>query len=57
MPIYELKCPHCGKQEERKLKITDDEPQLCPECGNVMDKLISKSDFHLHGTGWAKNGY
>jgi putative FmdB family regulatory protein len=51
MPMYEYRCA-CGNEAEVYKKITDEEPQLCKDCGAVMERLISQSTFHLKGTGW-----
>ena len=44
MPLQELKCPSCGKQEERLVK--DKEESLC-SCGEVMKIIIT-------GVSWIK---
>lgn len=44
MPLQELKCPSCGKQEERLVK--DKEEPLC-SCGEVMKIIIT-------GDSWIK---
>ena len=57
MPTYDHECPKCGETFEVDRKITDDSPVLCPECGAVTRRLISRSFFRLRGGGWAKDGY
>lgn len=60
MPLYEYKCISCEHVEEY-LQRFNEEPLVdeeCPVCGHVpMNKIISRSDFHLKGTGWYKDGY
>ncbi len=42
MPIYEYKCPKCGKFE--KLQDVDaDDLEVCPKCNEQVKKLISLS--------------
>jgi len=38
MPVYEYKCIHCQKEEERIAGL-DDDTALCLECGNIMLRL------------------
>lgn len=33
MPIFEFKCPDCGKEFERLVFGSDDEAVSCPSCG------------------------
>ncbi|MGH2541710.1 MAG: FmdB family zinc ribbon protein [Ardenticatenaceae bacterium] len=42
MPIYEYKCPECGKRGSRLQKISDASVPACPHCGATMEKLISR---------------
>lgn len=65
MPIYEYACKKCEAEFEVSQRITDEplKRYLCPQCGKrvAVTKLISRSSFHLKGSGWyatdyAKNG-
>jgi len=56
MPIYEYECKHCNKIWTRLAKF-DDDFIACPKCLNICWKIISKSNFHLKGDGWAKDSY
>jgi len=61
MPIYEYRCPKCGHQFEKIVRMTEAEkPQPCPqeECQEAEAKrLISASNFQLKGGGWYRDGY
>jgi putative FmdB family regulatory protein len=57
MPIYEYQCDNCGFIKEVMHKISESPDILCPECSNVMKKLISPSAFHLKGSGWYVTDY
>ncbi len=57
MPIYEYKCLDCGRQFEIMLKVTDECPKNCPDCGGQIRKLISNTSFILKGTGWYVTDY
>jgi len=53
MPIYEFKCEACEKQSEFRIKISDNNPETCPEChSGPLKKLLSKTSFQLKGEGW-----
>jgi putative FmdB family regulatory protein len=41
MPTYEYKCDSCGIEFERFQRISDDPIKACPECGGVVQRLIS----------------
>ena len=59
MPIYEYlcKCEKCNKTTEHVFPIKDIEKVvICPECGCIAEKIISKSSFVLNGK-WFKDGY
>lgn len=60
MPIYEYTCQRCGDFEVMQ-RISEDPLKKCPTCGTKVSKLISRSAFHLKGSGWyitdyARNG-
>ena len=56
MPIYEYQCSKCGTLELFQ-RITDDPLVRCPTCRSKLTKLISRSSFHLKGTGWYLTDY
>jgi putative FmdB family regulatory protein len=44
MPFYEYKCTVCDHQFEEFQAITDDPLTKCPECGEVVKRLISNTN-------------
>jgi putative FmdB family regulatory protein len=56
MPIYEYECPKCGVIEVIQ-KITEPPLKKCPDCKSKIRRLISRSNFHLKGTGWYATDY
>jgi putative FmdB family regulatory protein len=58
MPIFELKCKHCG-QEQIVFKVvsTDKVPKRCFLCNGKLERCISTTSFVLKGAGWSKDGY
>ncbi|MDY6825355.1 MAG: zinc ribbon domain-containing protein [Thermodesulfobacteriota bacterium] len=57
MPIYEYECTKCGKIHEEWQKITDKPLTKCSTCSGKLQKLISRSAFHLKGSGWYVTDY
>jgi len=57
MPIYEYECDDCGKIKEALQKFSDKPLETCGACSGRLRKLVSKSSFHLKGTGWYVTDY
>lgn len=57
MPIYEYKCKKCGKEYEIFQRITDPARTSCKFCKGPAQKLISRTTFHLRGSGWYATDY
>jgi putative FmdB family regulatory protein len=57
MPIYEYECLQCGRVEEALQKFSDKSLTKCRHCSGKLQKLVSRSSFHLKGTGWYATDY
>lgn len=57
MPIYEYKCNACGHKFEKIQSFSDSPVQKCEVCNGGVSKLLSKSTFHLKGSGWYATDY
>lgn len=57
MPIYEYRCLDCGHQFELMQKFSDPPAETCSTCSGKVQKLISRSAFHLKGSGWYVTDY
>ena len=57
MPIYEYECTRCGRIEEVIQHFSDKPLKTCRTCSGKLHKLISRSSFHLKGTGWYVTDY
>lgn len=57
MPIYEYECEKCGNTTERLQDFSDRPMTKCPHCSGKVHKLISRSAFHLKGSGWYVTDY
>ena len=57
MPIYEYQCQKCGTTEEVLQKFSDKPLNKCRHCTGKLHKLVSRSSFHLKGSGWYVTDY
>jgi putative FmdB family regulatory protein len=59
MPIYVYSCNNCGHELQARQKISDPQPQVCPNCQkeNSLKKILTPSSFKLEGGGWFSQGY
>ncbi|HUU50329.1 MAG TPA: zinc ribbon domain-containing protein [Nitrospinota bacterium] len=57
MPIYEYKCNSCGHRFEKIQSFSDSPIEKCEVCNGKVSKLLSKSTFHLKGSGWYATDY
>jgi putative FmdB family regulatory protein len=57
MPIYEYKCVENGHEFEVLQSISEAPPEQCKHCSSKVEKLVSKSAFHLKGSGWYTTDY
>jgi len=50
MPIYEYVCDRCGHKFEGMCVVdARDDPVLCPKCGRLARRLLSKFSFKWVG--------
>jgi putative FmdB family regulatory protein len=57
VPLYEYRCRSCGHLMEALQRFSDPPLKRCESCGGKLEKLISRSAFHLKGGGWYAEGY
>jgi putative FmdB family regulatory protein len=57
MPIYEYRCQDCSQEFERMQRFSDPPVDTCPQCSGPVQRLISRSAFHLKGGGWYATDY
>jgi putative FmdB family regulatory protein len=57
MPTYEYRCTACEKEIEVQQRMSDPALTVCETCGGPLERLISRTAFHLKGGGWYKDLY
>jgi len=54
MPIFEYKCPSCGRVEEVLQKTSKVDKHTCPDCKKPMSKLFSSFAVGVPHAGGSK---
>lgn len=58
MPIYEFQCDRCRHVFERLQKLSDSDPDTCPECGEqAIRRRLTAPAFRLSGSGWYETDF
>ncbi|MGC1550737.1 MAG: zinc ribbon domain-containing protein [Rhodanobacter sp.] len=58
MPIYEFECSSCGHRFDRLQKLSDPDPDTCPQCGAPqVQRKLSAPSFRLAGSGWYETDF
>jgi putative FmdB family regulatory protein len=57
MPLYEYLCKKCGHRFERIQKFSDAPVKKCPECGGVVEQVLSAPAVQFKGSGWYVTDY
>ncbi len=58
MPIYEFECNSCGARFDRLQKLSDPDPENCPDCGAPqVRRRVTAPAFRLAGSGWYETDF
>jgi len=59
MPIYVFRCDACGEKFERLQKLSDSDPDVCPNCGkpHAVHRQVTAPAFRLAGSGWYETDF
>src|ERR1700747_1432263 len=57
MPNYEYLCKNCGHRFEQIRKCAEKPLRKCPECGGVIEQVISAPAVRFKGSGWDVTDY
>ena len=56
MPLYEFQCNLCDRAHEGYCSYEESKSALCPDCGTVMQKLISRPGALVTDTSFCMTG-
>jgi putative FmdB family regulatory protein len=58
MPIYAFECDSCGHSFDRLQKLSDPDPDTCPECEKPsIRRQLTAPAFRLAGSGWYETDF
>ncbi len=57
MPLYEYQCTKCGHRFEKIQKFSDKMVKKCPDCGGIVEQMISAPAVQFKGSGWYVTDY
>ena len=58
MPIYEFECLNCNERFDRLQKLSDPDPDACPNCGATgVRRRLTAPSFRLSGSGWYETDF
>ncbi len=58
MPIYAFRCAACGHDFDRLQKLSDPDPEKCPQCGaDAVQRQVTAPSFRLSGSGWYETDF
>jgi putative FmdB family regulatory protein len=58
MPIYAFQCADCGHDFDRLQKMSDPDPETCPNCGaSAVKRQLTAPSFRLSGSGWYETDF
>jgi len=58
MPIYAFECTTCGHSYDRLQKLSDPDPDTCPQCGaHTVKRQLTAPSFRLSGSGWYETDF
>ena len=58
MPIYAFRCEQCGHSFDRLQKLSDPDPETCPDCGAAaVRRALTAPAFRLAGGGWYETDF
>ena len=58
MPIYEYQCASCGTVFDSLQKMSDPDPNECPQCDKPqISRRVTAPSFRLAGSGWYETDF
>jgi putative FmdB family regulatory protein len=57
MPLYEYECKKCHHRVEKIQSFSARHIKKCPDCGGVLEQVISAPAVQFKGSGWYVTDY
>jgi putative FmdB family regulatory protein len=57
MPLYEYECKKCHHRVEKIQSFSARHMKKCPDCGGVLEQVISAPAVQFKGSGWYVTDY
>src|SRR5260370_101295 len=57
MPLYEYECKKCHHRIEKIQSFSARHIKKCPDCGGVLEQVISAPAVQFKGSGWYVTDY
>lgn len=57
MSLRDYRCTKCERFYLDVLEKLKEHMESCEDCGGLVERVISLSNFQLKGDGWAKDDY
>ncbi len=58
MPIYAFACTACGHHFDRLQRLSDPDPEVCPQCdAAAVKRQLTSPSFRLSGSGWYETDF
>lgn len=59
MPIYVFACAACGHRFDHLQRLSDADPETCPNCGRTgsLHRALTAPQFRLAGSGWYETDF
>lgn len=57
MPLYPYRCTKCGHRFEKIQHFNSEPEKVCPQCGGVLERVLTAPGLSFKGAGWYVNDY
>jgi putative FmdB family regulatory protein len=57
LPLYPYRCTQCGHRFEKIQHFKDEPEKVCPQCGGVLERVLTAPGLQFKGAGWYVNDY
>jgi putative FmdB family regulatory protein len=57
LPLYPYRCTKCGHRFEKIQHFKSEPEKVCPQCGGVLERVLTAPGLSFKGAGWYVNDY